>query len=131
MNCWMRCSAPEVRSDHDIVQAYWTAQQGERTLTAFWQTALHDGLVADSAFPAEGGHVAVAAAQSSRPPPSMPTGGLEINFRPDPTIWDGRFANNGWLQELPKPLTKLTWENAALISPLTANRLGLGQWRSG
>ncbi len=42
---------------------------------------------------------------------------LEIMFRPDPTIWDGRFANNGWLQELPKPLTKLTWDNAAMVEP--------------
>jgi molybdopterin-containing oxidoreductase family iron-sulfur binding subunit len=50
---------------------------------------------------------------------------LEIIFRPDPTIWDGRFANNGWLQELPKPLTRLTWDNAVLISPSTAERLGL------
>jgi Fe-S-cluster-containing dehydrogenase component len=48
-----------------------------------------------------------------------------FHFRPDPTIWDGRFANNGWLQELPNPLTKLTWDNAALISPATAQRLGL------
>ena len=43
--------------------------------------------------------------------------GLEIVFRPDPTIWDGRYANNGWLQELPKPLTRLTWGSAALLSP--------------
>ncbi|HXV84130.1 MAG TPA: TAT-variant-translocated molybdopterin oxidoreductase [Candidatus Binatia bacterium] len=50
---------------------------------------------------------------------------LEISFPPDPTIFDGRFANNGWLQELPKPLTKLTWDNAALVSPKTAQRLGL------
>jgi molybdopterin-containing oxidoreductase family iron-sulfur binding subunit len=53
------------------------------------------------------------------PAPSTPTtatGNLEIIFRPDPTIWDGRFANNGWLQELPKPLTKLTWDPAAWIS---------------
>src|SRR5439155_8977404 len=52
--------------------------------------------------------------------------GLEIVFRPDPMVWDGRFANNAWLQELPRPLTKLTWDNAALLSPATAARLGLG-----
>jgi hypothetical protein len=51
---------------------------------------------------------------------------IEIIFRPDPSVFDGRFANNGWLQELPKPLTKLTWDNAAVISPATAERLGLG-----
>jgi molybdopterin-containing oxidoreductase family iron-sulfur binding subunit len=51
--------------------------------------------------------------------------GLEIVFRPDPTIWDGQFANNGWLQELPKPLSKLTWDNAAMLSLATAERLGV------
>jgi molybdopterin-containing oxidoreductase family iron-sulfur binding subunit len=50
---------------------------------------------------------------------------MEIAFRPDPTIGDGRFANNGWLQELPKPLTKLTWDNAAHLSPATARALGI------
>src|SRR5437870_5168096 len=52
-------------------------------------------------------------------------GAYELIFRPDPSIFDGRFANNGWLQELPKPLTKLTWDNVALVSPNTAQRLGL------
>ena len=51
--------------------------------------------------------------------------GLEVDFRRDPTVYDGRFANNGWLQELPKPMTKLTWDNAALIAPATAERLGV------
>ena len=51
--------------------------------------------------------------------------GLEIAFRPDPSVWDGRFGNNGWLQELPRPFTKLTWDNAALVSPATSQRLGL------
>src|SRR5690606_4313476 len=46
-------------------------------------------------------------------------------FRPDPTIWDGRYANNGWLQELPKPLTKLTWDNVAYLSFKTAGEMGL------
>jgi Fe-S-cluster-containing dehydrogenase component len=50
---------------------------------------------------------------------------LEINFRPSPTIYDGRYANNGWLQELPDPQTKLTWDNAALVSPKTARKLDL------
>ena len=53
--------------------------------------------------------------------------GYEVVFRADPSIYDGRFANNGWLQELPKPLTKLTWDNAAMISPKTAEALGLTQ----
>ena len=52
-------------------------------------------------------------------------GGLEIIFRPDPTIWDGRFANNGWLQELPKPYTKVTWDPTAWVSPHLAAERGL------
>src|SRR5204863_9573544 len=53
------------------------------------------------------------------------SGAIEVNFRPDPNLWDGRFANNGWLQECPKPMSKLTWDNAALISPALAQRHGL------
>src|SRR5262249_56079067 len=55
--------------------------------------------------------------------PAFAAGSLEINFRNDPSILDGRFANNGWLQELPKPITRLTWDNAVLVSPATAARL--------
>ena len=56
--------------------------------------------------------------------PNVPAGGqFEIAFRNDPCVLDGRFANNGWLQELPKPLTKLTWDNAVIVSPATAERL--------
>src|SRR5207248_2006032 len=65
---------------------------------------------------------------------SAPGPGYELILRPDPTIHDGRFANNGWLQELPKPLTKLTWDNAALVSPATAETIGLKNtpgWHSG
>src|SRR5918993_5654456 len=62
-------------------------------------------------------------APAPAPQPAPSQGGLELIFRPDPTIWDGSFANNGWLQELPKPLTKLTWDTSAWISPrLAASR---------
>ena len=50
---------------------------------------------------------------------------LEVVFRLDPTIGDGEYANNGWLQEAPKPITRLTWDNAVMISPGTAQQLGL------
>src|SRR4029434_8779892 len=62
-------------------------------------------------------------AEAAALPPA--TQGLELLFRPDATVWDGRFANNGWLQELPEPLTKLTWDNAAVVSPATPARLTL------
>jgi molybdopterin-containing oxidoreductase family iron-sulfur binding subunit len=75
--------------------------------------------------------------QPAAPPPppsalqSLPTppdaGGLEIIFRPDPTVWDGRFANLGWLQELPKPLTKLTWDTSAWVSTKLAQDRGLSR----
>jgi hypothetical protein len=68
------------------------------------------------------------ATESNIPPTGIQPpadGGLEIIFRPDPTIWDGTFANNGWLQELPKPLTKLTWDPSAWVSPRLAEEHGL------
>src|SRR4029077_2526614 len=68
-----------------------------------------------------------AIAQTAVPaPPQAPAAQLELMFRNDPSVLDGRFANNGWLQELPKPITKLTWDNAVLISPKTAERLKVG-----
>jgi MoCo/4Fe-4S cofactor protein with predicted Tat translocation signal len=116
------------KSGHDIVRDYWISERSEKgkAFDTFWQTSLHDGLMAGTALPA----VAVAlrpdfATQSSSRPVPAAGEALEIVFRPDPTIFDGRFSNNGWLQELPKPITKLTWDNAALISPDTGQRLGL------
>jgi MoCo/4Fe-4S cofactor protein with predicted Tat translocation signal len=109
---------------YDIVRGYWRGQRPGEDFERFWRTALHDGLVDGTALaprPIEG----VRLGSTDIEPPASPPAGLELIFRPDPTVWDGRFANNGWLQELPKPLTKLTWDNAALISPATAERLGL------
>jgi molybdopterin-containing oxidoreductase family iron-sulfur binding subunit len=67
-------------------------------------------------------NVALPAASPSTSKPSQP---IELVFRPDPSLGDGQHANNGWLQELPKPLTKIAWDNVALISGVTAARLGL------
>ena len=50
---------------------------------------------------------------------------IELSFHPDPTVWDGRFANNGWAQELPKPFTRVTWDNPALISPALAKEINV------
>jgi molybdopterin-containing oxidoreductase family iron-sulfur binding subunit len=110
------------RSSHDIVQAFWTGQQGQAGFAAFWQTTLNNGVVANSALPAKQVTLKADLADLAT---ARAAEGLEVNFRPDPAVWDGRFANNGWLQELPRPLTKLTWENALLISPQTAAALGL------
>ncbi|HZT60784.1 MAG TPA: 4Fe-4S dicluster domain-containing protein, partial [Pyrinomonadaceae bacterium] len=99
-----------------------------------WRRALHDGLIEDTSSTTKTvtlrtNWAATAQGQDSGTSPSTrnPTPGtpLEIIFRPDPCVHDGQFANNAWLQELPKPLTKLTWGNAALVSPATARRLGL------
>jgi MoCo/4Fe-4S cofactor protein with predicted Tat translocation signal len=87
----------------------------------FWRKSLHDGVVANTTLNA------ITVASAATLPATIPTAAntLEFIFRPDPSVYDGRFANNGWLQELPKPVTKLTWDNAALVSPKTAESLGL------
>jgi molybdopterin-containing oxidoreductase family iron-sulfur binding subunit len=111
------------RSGLDVLREYWKKHAPDGDFETFWRTALHNGLIADSAAKPKAVSLKL---PSQLPPPPMPGAGeLELIFRPDPTVWDGRFANNGWLQELPKPLTKLTWDNAALLSKATADRLGL------
>jgi molybdopterin-containing oxidoreductase family iron-sulfur binding subunit len=83
-----------------------------------WRQSLHDGFVKDTA--AESVDVRSSTAEIALP---FSDDGLDIAFRPDPTIWDGQFANVGWLQELPKPLTTLTWGNVIAISPALAKRI--------
>jgi molybdopterin-containing oxidoreductase family iron-sulfur binding subunit len=113
------------RSGHDILRDYWRTQPPGSDFDNFWKKSLHDGFIAGTAFPPREAKCQPdwPALNASATPPAP--GVLEIQFRPDPAIYDGSFANNGWLQELPKPVTKLTWDNAALISPATAQRLGL------
>jgi MoCo/4Fe-4S cofactor protein with predicted Tat translocation signal len=88
---------------------------------AGWRKALHDGWIADTAFVSKDVPVAF---KSQVPTPSSKDA-IEIIFRPDPNVYDGRLANVGWLQELPKPVTNLSWDNAAIVSGATLTKLGL------
>ena len=114
-----------MKKGYDIVREHWQARgyHGSQAFETFWQTAVHDGFIAGSALPPKA--VSVGAIAAAVGEASGPEGGTELIFRADPTVWDGYYANNGWLQELPKPLTKLTWDNAALMGPAMANRLGV------
>lgn len=102
------------------------AAASPKTFEDNWRKAIHDGVVPNSALPAK--TVTVNGSFLSQIPPKAPLSGpLEISILPDPAVYDGRFTNNGWLQELPNPLTKVTWENVALVSPATAERLGINR----
>jgi molybdopterin-containing oxidoreductase family iron-sulfur binding subunit len=94
-----------------LLQSRWHAGDDEG-----WNRSLREGVIAGSAPAVTNPSAVTADVPASMPPPDD----LELLFRPDPTLWDGRYANNGWLQELPKPLSQLTWGNAALISPALA-----------
>jgi molybdopterin-containing oxidoreductase family iron-sulfur binding subunit len=116
---------------YEIVRGYWYQHWSHRGTSSdrfeeFWQTALHDGVVAETALPQKSVSLKSGWQDRLKQRASAVTGDdYEIVFRPDPMIYDGRFANNGWLQECPKPITKLTWDNAALMSPQTAEKLGV------
>ena len=108
-------------ADYDIVRRTWAEAFGD-TFEERWAEALLRGFVADSA-PAvvETGEVRpVSAAEPAEAPE-----GLTAVFRPDPCVWDGSFTTNAWLQETPKPLTKVTWDNVVMVAPALADELGL------
>jgi molybdopterin-containing oxidoreductase family iron-sulfur binding subunit len=111
------------RSGLEMIRDYWRRQNLPGDFELAWRTALSVGVIAGTALKPK----SVTPIIKEIPAPKLDAGGesLEIVFRPDPTVWDGRFANNGWLQELPKPLSKLSWDNAALVSPFRASRLGV------
>ncbi len=113
------------RSGYDVVRDTWRPFLGGADFEAAWRRALHDGVIPGTASVSKNVTARAVPAPAPAAPPA--SGGLEVIFRPDPMIHDGRFANNGWLQELPKPLTKLTWDNAAIVSPATAGRHSLAK----
>ena len=126
---WTRAFAGQTK-------AVWTLRDGAGasfpTADVFWRHALHDGFMASTSRLADGAVVTPAPAEGAMPAAGpAPGGGLEIVFRPDPYVLDGRNANNGWLQELPRPLSKVTWDNVAYISPATAEARGIPVSRAG
>ncbi|MCB0325730.1 MAG: TAT-variant-translocated molybdopterin oxidoreductase, partial [Bdellovibrionales bacterium] len=113
----------EPATDYQLVRAFWASTlQGD--FSEQWERALSQGVIAGTervAHPVPAGSLVV-------PDPPI-SGETEKSFylvlRPDPTVWDGAYYGNAWLQELGKPLTTLTWENALLLAPDTAERIGV------
>jgi molybdopterin-containing oxidoreductase family iron-sulfur binding subunit len=125
------------KSPHEVVNAFAREQKpnGFEILKAAyqskitgdfakgWAKAVHDGMLPDTAAAEKGGLKVNTGALAPTQKPQGGAGKYEVVFRSDAKVFDGRFANNGWLQELPHPLTKITWDNVALVSPNTAKEL--------
>jgi Fe-S-cluster-containing dehydrogenase component len=113
------------KSNYEIVRERWQKQQTGADFDSFWTDAVRRGVLPGTearevslrpqAAPADAGGASAAPAGVD----------IEVVFRPDPNVFDGRWANNSWLQELPKPITNLVWDNAALMSAATASRLAV------
>ena len=111
------------RSTYATVQANWQSQlSGKGDFESAWRKVLHDGFLADTAFPAKS---LTAGATARMPQPTTPGDAIEVVFRADPSIYDGRYSNIGWLQELPKPIVNNCWDNAVMMSGPTKMKLGL------
>jgi molybdopterin-containing oxidoreductase family iron-sulfur binding subunit len=127
-----RLSNFEPASAYEIVRRAFRKESGvdAASFEVKWRRFLHEGSAAVGAYPVVKPSLrweAVARAMSSYQPEKEPlsAGNLELVLERDAKVDDGRFANNGWLQELPSPITKLTWGNGALLSPATALELGV------
>jgi molybdopterin-containing oxidoreductase family iron-sulfur binding subunit len=119
--------AGDVRPDaRRLVEELWTRRHPS-DFADVWPRTLTTGVLAGSAAPRLSTRLAPEPLLRALAaiPPAPPDTGLEVSFAPDPCVHDGRFANNAWLLEQPQPVTKLTWDNAALLGPTTAARLGL------
>jgi len=107
------------RNGHALVRGTWREVRGAG-FEQFWQDALRRGVIDGSASQA------LAVRPAARiDPPRQDEHGIRVVFCADPAVDGGEFANNAWLQELPRPLSQLTWDNAALLGPATAARLGV------
>jgi len=110
------------RNARELVRRQWRREgQDEASFEGFWRESLRQGVIEGSAYPAE----SPADAPLPSAVPTGPAGTLRAVFAPDASIADGSCANNGWLQELPRPFTRITWGNALHLGPATAASLGL------
>ena len=116
--------AGEPATSHEITRTTFFATTGNED-EKFWRKVVHDGVLPDSSWPIESSTASRAnSAELASALAASSTEGAEVVFTPS-TLFDGRFANNGWLQELPGPITKLVWDNAALMNPAMAAELGV------
>jgi MoCo/4Fe-4S cofactor protein with predicted Tat translocation signal len=114
---------PDV-SPYDAVRATWKDQLSKGDFEFNWRKVLHDGWIADTAFQPKS-----VAAKGSAPAAAAPASAdaMEVVFRPDANVYDGRYANVGWMQEIPRPVTNLSWDNALQMSFATMEKLGLAE----
>jgi molybdopterin-containing oxidoreductase family iron-sulfur binding subunit len=112
-------------SAYDAVRSNWQGSLGAGDTEHAWRKALHDGMIEATAFQPK----TVSAKVTDLPttPANGAPGTLELIFRADPHIYDGRYANVGWLQEVPKPVTNISWDNAGLMSYRTLGEMGLAE----
>jgi MoCo/4Fe-4S cofactor protein with predicted Tat translocation signal len=115
----------EKEDGYDLVRETWNEYYPDN-FERRWRQILHEGLDTEDNFDTV--DVSLDNGFPGRIEPYLntsPVDGIEIVIKPDAKLFDGRFANNGWLQELPEPMTKITWDNVALMSPATARELGI------
>jgi MoCo/4Fe-4S cofactor protein with predicted Tat translocation signal len=112
------------RSAFDVLQDNWRQQlAGKGDFEQAWRKVLHDGFLAGTAFTPKS--LSASGTKSLDNTPAASDDTIEIVFRADPSIYDGRYSNNGWLQELPKPVVNNSWDNAVMMSGPTKMKLGL------
>ena len=111
------------RSGYEIIRESWKQGSNPDDFEQQWRKMLATGIVANPVNSAGPQTSSLSAAPA--PPTREKQQGLELIFRPDPNTLDGRYSSNSWLQELPKPFSKVTWDNTALVSPVLAQRLKL------
>ncbi len=113
------------RKGYDLVKNFWVAQWPAGSSDNTWRKTLNDGVIAGS----QAAEVKpVVDSKRVQAAPAASGGGIEVGFVPSATTWDGRFANNAWMQEAPDPISKLVWTNVALISPAMGREKG---WKDG